>query len=102
MPEHIFNGTGLTKFTIFQLWFEVEFRVTRLGEFSTIGRSFTVGSFLLITYICGQNCYSPFFHGESITWTKKCVSAVHILGDLFKNESGHPGVDVMITIFLRF
>jgi hypothetical protein len=64
-------------------------RVTRLCEFSPVGRVFTLGSFLKITevaQILGQLFY---------TWQNVCSNfdknvLGHIFGDFFTNSSGHP------------
>jgi hypothetical protein len=42
------------------------------------------------------------FHGESCVIILKKNGFWPFLGDFFSNSSGHPGVDVMITIFCDF
>jgi hypothetical protein len=62
------------------------FRVTRLGEFSPIGRLNTLGIFVKITEIFGL----LFSRGKSclLIFTKNGLG--YILGDFFTNASGHP------------
>jgi hypothetical protein len=57
--------------------------VTRLGEFSPMGRSFNLGTFL-------QNL-GYFSHSKSYVLIFK-YGLVFNLGYFFKNASGHPGI----------
>jgi hypothetical protein len=64
-------------------------RVTRLGEFSTIGRLFALGSCLKMTEVAqilgllvsSQQVTESFFSKNRLG---------HILGAFFINSSGHP------------
>jgi hypothetical protein len=65
------------------------YKVTRLDDFSPIGRLFTMGSFLRSQkqpYI-----WATFIHQkiQAIKFTKNGLG--YISGDFFKNSSGHPG-----------
>jgi hypothetical protein len=70
----------------------IDLRVTRLGEFSPIGRLFTLALFE-ITFLC--HIFATFFD------TKTVVNLVilinyglgYILGDFFKKASGRPDWD---------
>jgi hypothetical protein len=64
-------------------------RVTKLCDFSPIGRLFSFYSFWTITGVAKTFC--PFFHGEmyALILTKNGLG--HILGDFFTTSSGHSG-----------
>jgi hypothetical protein len=65
-------------------------RVTRLGEFSPIGRVFTLGSFLKITKVAQSVvlCLCTLFHGNSCVF----ILTKNRLGNMVYNfSSGHPG-----------
>jgi hypothetical protein len=65
-----------------------------LGEFSPVGRLFAFGSGLKITEVAQTLCH---FFATIENILEKSLG--FILGDLFMNSYGHPGVYVMITIF---
>jgi hypothetical protein len=56
--------------------------VTRLGDFSPLGRLFTLGSFLKRTEVA--KLFGLLF--------KRSLILGHILGYFFTNSSGHPGM----------
>jgi hypothetical protein len=64
--------------------------VTRLGEFSPIGRLLTMSSFVA-NYRSSQNIRATLFHCKSyeLILTKKWLG--YILVELFTNSSGHCG-----------
>jgi hypothetical protein len=69
--------------------FSLAGRVTGLGEFSPIGRLFTLGCFFE-NYKISLNYWVTFFHGETCALTLTTNGLGYTLGDFFKNLSGHP------------
>jgi hypothetical protein len=61
-----------------------------LGEFSPVGRLFTLNSFRE-NYRNSTNTLGYFFHGKicALIFTRNGLG--YILGDFFTNASGHPG-----------
>jgi hypothetical protein len=66
--------------------------VTRLGEFSPIGRLFPSGSFFE-NYRNSTNNWATFFRYESCVLIFTRNGMGYILGDFFTNVSGHPVPD---------
>jgi hypothetical protein len=64
-------------------------RVTRLGEFSPLGRLLTLG-FIFENSRGGKTILAPFFHGKSCVLMLTENGLGHILGTFFTNLSGHP------------
>jgi hypothetical protein len=68
-----------------------------LGKFSHFGQLFTLGAFFKITEIA-QNLGAACFHGTSyVLITTKNSWATYILGDFFKNSSGHPEKEIIFS-----
>jgi hypothetical protein len=67
-------------------------RVTRLGEFSPIGRVFSLGSFLFYFTERAQTFWATISHGNSNVLISTKHTLGYILGDFFANSSG---TDVM-------
>jgi hypothetical protein len=59
-------------------------RVTRLSDCLQ-----TLGSFIKIMNISGQNLCATFFHGKSYVYILANYVLGYILGDFFTNSSGH-------------
>jgi hypothetical protein len=66
-------------------------RVTRLGEFSPIGRVTNFWGTFCENYISCTTSWATFFNGESCVLIIKKIGLGYILGDFFTNASGHPG-----------
>jgi hypothetical protein len=62
--------------------------VTRFGEFSPIGRSFSLASFTKINK--KLKFLANLFHGRSYALILTKGGLRHTLGDFFTNSSGHP------------
>jgi hypothetical protein len=77
-------------------------RVTRLVEFSPIGRLFTLGSGLKITEVEHIFELPTFFHGASYAFILSKNGLGSILGDFFTNSSGHPGADIHCLSTIQF
>jgi hypothetical protein len=64
-------------------------RVTRLGEFSPVGRLFAPGRFLKITKVA--QIIVQFFHKLRVNFLQG-NGLGYILGDFFPSSSGHPAL----------
>jgi hypothetical protein len=84
-PSKAVHNLSFAMFSV-KMFFVI--RVTILGEFSPIGRLFTLFSFLKIT-----EAHSCFFHGIIYTLILTIIGLGYILGDSFTNTSGHSGHD---------
>jgi hypothetical protein len=82
-------GTFLLRFRVCfgQVWFTD--RVTRLGEFSTVGRLFSLGHFFENDNSCPKK-FSRFFLPSKTCNNCYRNMLCYILGHFFTNSSGHP------------
>jgi hypothetical protein len=66
-------------------------RVTRVGDFSAIGRLFTY--FEQFFYITEVQIFGLLFAAKIVFYFRPKNGLGNILGDFFTNLSGHPAID---------
>jgi hypothetical protein len=76
-------------------------RVTRLGEFSPLGRLFTLRNFVE-NYLSVTKCWATLFHGEgrALLLTKLCLATFWAI--IFSNPSCQPVRTKANLIFINF